>query len=78
MILAGTDAVSGIKSCTATKARSRAPKRTSSRMTRQLFQVYVDPPHCKARRRQTILGTKKKVPKGSSRVKCCQKVAESC
>lgn len=30
------------------------------------YQWYSDPPHCSARRRQTIPGKKKSVPKGSS------------
>ena len=65
-IRGGTVAFSCFNIWTPMKAIIRTPNRTRRATIRQLFQAYVDPPHCKARRRQTTPGMKKNVPTGSS------------
>lgn len=47
------------------KATDKKPKRTSKAMMRPLLHEYFDPPHCRARRRQTTAGTSNNVPRKS-------------
>ena len=62
----GTVAVSCFQTWMAIKKVMRTPKMTSNAIIRPSFQAYFDPPHCRARRRHTILGRKQKFPRGSS------------
>lgn len=78
MILTGTVAVFGKSTWTAAKANKSTPKRANRRIIRQLLHAYVEPPHCRAIRRVTMLGTKKKVPRGSRRRICSHTVAGGC
>jgi len=71
----GSVAVSGIMIWTTVKAIIRAANIANSGMMRQLLQGYVEPPHCRARRRQTTPGRKNSVPSGSSRLICVQTLA---
>ena len=48
------------------KAINRTGKMTKRAMIRPLFQAYVEPPHCSARRREIKAGRKQIVPRGSS------------
>lgn len=68
--LTGIVAVSGNKTCTAPKATAHRPKNTNSTTMRQSLQAYSLPPHCSARMKHTMAGMKKRVPKGSRRVRC--------
>lgn len=52
------------------KMEIKTPKRTKRAMMRPSLQGYLDPPHCKARRRQMMPGTKIAVPNGSN---CCMR-----
>lgn len=76
MTRTGSDADCGIKTCTALKAMAARPNATNSTMSLQLLQAYSEPPHCNAKTRQTMQGTKKNVPKGSRRMTCCLIVAD--
>lgn len=62
----GTVALSCFFHWTNTKIRARTPKTTNSAMMRPLLHGYLLPPHCSARRRQTIMGRKKTVPRRSN------------
>lgn len=52
--------------CTATKATMETAKTTNSVITLPLFQGYIVPPHCRAKRRQMMEGTKSRIPIGSN------------
>ena len=64
----GAIAVSGNLNSTARKAMNVTAKVTSSPTTFGADQGYVVPPHWRARIKQTMLGTKKRRPRGSRRL----------
>ena len=65
-IRGGIVAFSCFQAWTIAKQIIRRMKSTNNTMIRALFHEYLDPPHSKAIRRQTILGRKKSVPRGPS------------
>jgi hypothetical protein len=71
----GTVAVSGISVSTRQKPIARTPKRTSRAMIRPSFQAYVEPPHCRAKRRQTTDGTRHRTPRGS-KLRICSLIGD--
>ena len=69
-IRGGTVAVSCFQCWMAMKTEMKTAKRTRRAMMRPSFQGYVEPPHWRANKRQTMLETKKTVPIGSSWLTC--------
>jgi hypothetical protein len=61
----GTVAFSCFQICTARKADPRMAKRIKRTMILAFPQLYFEPPHCKASKRQMTPLMKKKVPSGS-------------
>lgn len=71
MMRNGTVAVFGMRPWTMAKAAKSAPNNANIRIIGHEDHSKRLPPHCKARRRETTLGTRKRVPSGSSRRICC-------
>lgn len=71
----GSDADSGISTCTTTNATAPIAKHTNSTMILQLLQAYVEPPHSSANSKLATAGTKKAVPMGSSFRICLAKLS---
>jgi len=53
------------------------PKRTKSAMILPSDQAYVEPPHCRANRRQTTVGIKRSSPTMSIFLSLSERVSES-
>jgi hypothetical protein len=66
IILGGTLAFSGLRTCTTMKIEMSTAKTTSRAIIRLLLHGYVNPPHCRASSRHIIPGRKIIVPTGSS------------
>jgi len=64
--------------CTAVKATIETAKTTNSAMTLPLFQGYIVPPHCRAKRRQMTEGTKRTIPIGSNCKTRCRSPVGGC
>lgn len=64
--LGGTDAVPGIRICTATNAAVHTANTANKTIIGQSFHLYTEPPHWKAINRHTTPGKKKNMPNGSS------------
>lgn len=63
--LEGSMALGPCQISTLMNAMARMPARTSRTMTRASCQAYLRPPHCRARRRQTMDGRRATRPKRS-------------